>query len=450
MNIINKNKIFYHATNLDNFKLVNNRHIWLSENSNYCKYLLDLYVNMLSKVIPSANDNIYIIKNTKNLNIIEVENELVLNKLIENKYYLYRYCKFKNIDGFYTKIGNHGRGSVYLLYIRKNQDFHISKLEINKYPDDINLYLKIYTLFYSLITNIIFYINYYLKFKNTTVYRHLEDDIKNTNINFLKSVKDNYTKDFQKKRYNFRININLPKPKNLRICTYNLFNYNFPLINGFDDTINDTIHFINNLNVDILCLQESYSFDNNLNNICINCNYNYNYSKWNTSVLSKYKSIFKFKRIPYSGIFDLYRYMVIQYIKDFDIWIFNIHLDPYDKTGNIRKKQIIYILNIINKMSNFKRSILLGDFNTLNLKDYSNEKLDYMYKYEPEFLSYNDFGDIPKYFIDSLSIHNIINPETSIYKKRVDYIFISKDLPFNNSYIIPFSTSDHFPVIIDL
>lgn len=31
MNIINKNKIFYHATNLNNFKLTNNKHIWLSE-----------------------------------------------------------------------------------------------------------------------------------------------------------------------------------------------------------------------------------------------------------------------------------------------------------------------------------------------------------------------------------------------------------------------------------
>lgn len=182
----------------------------------------------------------------------------------------------------------------------------------------------------------------------------------------------------------------------------------------------------------------------------MNCNYSYFYSKWNTATLSKYESIFQFIKIPYSHIFDFYRYMVIQYIKEFNIWIFNLHLDPYDKTGDTRKKQITYILNIINKISNFKRSILLGDFNTLNLKDYSDKKLDYMYKYEPEFLSNNDLGDIPKYFIDSLSINNIINPETSMYKKRVDYIFISKDLPFHKSYIIPFSTSDHLPVIIDL
>ena len=45
---------------------------------------------------------------------------------------------------------------------------------------------------------------------------------------------------------------------------------------------------------------------------------------------------------------------------------------------------------------------------------------------------------------------DIINSETSIYKKRVDYIFISKDLYYHSSYIIPYSTSDHLPVIIDL
>jgi hypothetical protein len=142
--------------------------------------------------------------------------------------------------------------------------------------------------------------------------------------------------------------------------------------------------------------------------------------------------------------------MIIQYIPEFNIWIYNIHLDPYDKTGKTREKQISYILKKIKKISNFKRSILLGDFNTLNLKDYSQEKIEYMNKYEPEFLSNNNFGDIPKYFIDSLDKYNIINPETSIYKKRVDYIFISKDLDYHYSYIIPYSTSDHLPVIIDL
>jgi endonuclease/exonuclease/phosphatase family metal-dependent hydrolase len=142
--------------------------------------------------------------------------------------------------------------------------------------------------------------------------------------------------------------------------------------------------------------------------------------------------------------------MIIQYIKEFDIWIYNVHLDPYDKTGKTREKQINYILKKINKISNFKRSILLGDFNTLNLKDYTNEKIEYMNYYEYDFLSHNNFGDIPKYFIDSLQKYNIINPETSVYKKRVDYIFISKDLNYHNSYIIPFSTSDHLPVIIEL
>ena len=76
--------------------------------------------------------------------------------------------------------------------------------------------------------------------------------------------------------------------------------------------------------------------------------------------------------------------------------------------------------------------------------------LKFINRFEPEFLSNNDFGDIPKYFIDSLSKYNIIDPETSIYKKRVDYIFISKDIDYYSSYIIPFTTSDHFPVIVYL
>jgi endonuclease/exonuclease/phosphatase family metal-dependent hydrolase len=166
--------------------------------------------------------------------------------------------------------------------------------------------------------------------------------------------------------------------------------------------------------------------------------------------LSKYESKFKYVKIPYSSIFDTYRYMIIQYIEEFNIWIFNIHLDPYDVTGSTREKQIKFILNKINEISNCKRSILLGDFNTLDIKDYSTEKVDYMNKFEPEFLSNNDLGEIPKYFVDSLSKYNIVNPETSIYKKRVDYIFILKDMNYSSSTIIPFTTSDHLPVIIYL
>ena len=462
MNIINENNIFYHSSIIDNLKLNNNRHIWLSEKLNYSrntnKFFKPLY-KCISYIIdtpigsPSETDSIYIIKNKKKLNLIEVESEYVMNMFYMKIKYFYRYCNIKNIDGIYSKNGFY-EYPVYLLYIKKEEDYIISKLPKDYYPENNIYYIKKNNISFINTINFFFiyisiFLCYFLNLKDK-YNKYLYNDMIDTNNIFLKNNKYMYLKEFQKKRYNINNYLNLPKSKKLRICTYNLFSYKFPTVDGFEDTINDTLYFINNINPDILCLQESYSLTGNLNKISSNCNYSYNYSKWNTSILSKHKSIYRSYRIPYSNIFDLYRYMVVGYLKDYNIWIYNIHLDPFDKSGNTRKKQINYILTKIKKISNFKRSILLGDFNTLNLKDYSDDKLDYMNKYENDFLSNNDFGDIPKYFIDSLSKHNIINPETSIYKKRVDYIFISKDLSFDNSYILQYTTSDHFPVIIDL
>ena len=117
---------------------------------------------------------------------------------------------------------------------------------------------------------------------------------------------------------------------------------------------------------------------------------------------------------------------------------------------DIRFEQIKKLLSKINAV-NTKNKILLGDFNSLNLNDYSENKLHEMrlkeYSHTP-----NSFLVIPKIlknnWIDTFSGNNIY---TSINKRRVDYIFVKN---FDSSYkyynLYNFEDSDHSIQLIDL
>ena len=202
------NKEFYHSTDINNFKLNNNRHIWLSEKKNYAKYI----INGLFNNAPSDHSNIFIIKNLKKLILIEVENEIILNYLYLNKYFFNRYCNLLKIDGFFTKNSFH-EGAVYLIYLFKIEDWLVLKLDKNKYPKYINFSIKLYSSINVVILFIIFTLCYIFNLQNTNNYKKLKNDIIITNNIFLKNINEKYIIDFQKKRYNLKLNIFIPKSK---------------------------------------------------------------------------------------------------------------------------------------------------------------------------------------------------------------------------------------------
>jgi len=108
-------------------------------------------------------------------------------------------------------------------------------------------------------------------------------------------------------------------------------------------------------------------------------------------------------------------------INFFKVHIINTHLSL---KGIERDKQLLNIKEYINSLQ--EPFILVGDFNA-SIEEVDSLLIDVAKRTKKEHL-----------------------PTMMLYKKRIDYIFVSKDFNVLNYNVLPVKMSDHYPVLADL
>lgn len=245
----------------------------------------------------------------------------------------------------------------------------------------------------------------------------------------------------------------------LRVATYNVNMWkNAELKNNITAIFNT----INNIQADIICLNEALFFNNNkftlsmfdkkmkeLGYAHIICCNNYGINIVASKFPIDYNEIINLGKDP---IKKQNRYCVYCKILGFDIY--SLHLDVYDESENTR---LLQIKKIINKIKNPEKTIILGDFNSLSKKDYTNIEWNLLCnddikrgvvtqtKVTDELENNN--------FIDSFHILNKIPPKVTVWSmRRVDYIYLNKNFgnSINNCFTYQTLSSDHFPIIMDI
>lgn len=137
-------------------------------------------------------------------------------------------------------------------------------------------------------------------------------------------------------------------------------------------------------------------------------------------------------------------------VNDNNLNIILTHLDVYDETEKTRLNQMNLIMKTIQKFK-FDNCIIMGDFNSLRKSDYSlnewNEivNLDSLRNVQTKTLLID--------YIESNNYVTHLNSNLSVWSmRRVDYIYVSKDYPFDvtTTFTMPTLISDHFPIVIDI
>lgn len=433
---INSGDIWYHSSY--GFKGVqNDRFIFLSKNPNYSRHVIDI-VHKFSKMIVNGccsydlNSPIYKFTLTKNVNVVNIVNELYMNYFTDY-IDINLYCNIKNIDGFHTDNGFYNQ-EVMCIYVRDPSIFNIE--EVKTYNEVIPLYKKIYItitmILYQIIQIIFGIISCYKVHSSITnsIYQHNKINTSNMKNYFYKN---NITDT------NNIINYN---SNDIKIMTYN--------VHGFSNVFNkhtkvDIIKLITDIKPDVCCLQESfYLSKNDIQGYKM-------YKIFSNVILVKNNHCtisYKYKKLP--GSFDIYRWVQCVTVKIYgkNYNIFNVHLDPWDLTGKKKYDQFKYVLDIISKPL-CNNVILLGDMNDINMNDYGDAQKKYMKQYENKYISKFNFNTIiPENMIDVFS-----GITTSCWtNKRVDYIFCCKELykKFIRKHIIQTNYSDHLPLIVIL
>ena len=80
--------------------------------------------------------------------------------------------------------------------------------------------------------------------------------------------------------------------------------------------------------------------------------------------------------------------------------ILNTHLDAFDNSELSRLKQLNIIINQLSKINHNENIILAGDFNSLKLKDYTQDYFNYLLqppKYIPPLKNIKVIDTIEKY-----------------------------------------------------
>jgi len=238
-----------------------------------------------------------------------------------------------------------------------------------------------------------------------------------------------------------------------------------------NENFNKQFKLICNLNPDIICLQEAtwkYNDIKNDSNIIrfIEKGYHYIISSHNELlnnlsygilVLSKTKYI-NWEIINLTTEFSQEKFSCIKFninINNFDIYAYVTHLDVHDNTDNSRSKQLEIIFNNINNIES-NNIILLGDFNLLDKEQISTKNWEYIYKHDVlrgvetksnaiNIVKCNNFIDAYNYIKKSIPLL------TCCYDRRVDYIFLKKNIEIgiNDINVIESNVSDHLPMILD-
>ncbi len=197
-------------------------------------------------------------------------------------------------------------------------------------------------------------------------------------------------------------------------------------------TINNIISFLKNEKPDIIGIQEIN--ENNIRGYQVTklqqaLNYQVHFGSHVTIGNGSY-GIATFSRYPIidhsnillpslkeqRGLLD-----TIALINDCNLHIINTHLSLNSLE---RAKQLLRIREYINSLN--EPFILVGDFNAM-IEEIDDLLIDTAKRTKKEHL-----------------------PTMMLYKKRIDYIFVSKDFNILNYNVLPVKMSDHYPVVADL
>jgi endonuclease/exonuclease/phosphatase family metal-dependent hydrolase len=128
-----------------------------------------------------------------------------------------------------------------------------------------------------------------------------------------------------------------------------------------------------------------------------------------------------------------------------EILIINLHLDVYDKTGQIRRDQI---KNIMYNLDNIDLPIIMmGDFNSLRKNDYTESENVWLANNSPGGIDYETIELVESYgFTDVFT-----NLKYSVWSgRRVDYIFVKNfKRTITGTYLYYDDLSDHISLIMD-
>ncbi len=273
-------------------------------------------------------------------------------------------------------------------------------------------------------------------------------------------------------------NAHIPKhiknDNTVRIMTYNVFGWR----NVYEkNNFNGILKVIDDIQPDVLVLQEVSLFDErSIKNEFNKRGYNYSafcntvpnkFTPFGTQIFSKYP-LSETQEITFQADSALnsiekrgYIETVITLPHHQQLTLYATHLDVWDNSGELRKKEITELLNKIKtKKGNY---IIAGDFNSVRAQDYNysvNGKKVWdiltasTLKRTGLPSSTGALDLIEKYgFVDSFSKHSVPTPRFTVWSgTAVDFIYLNKQwkLPILGSYVHYNVESDHLPVIMDI
>lgn len=155
-----------------------------------------------------------------------------------------------------------------------------------------------------------------------------------------------------------------------------------------------------------------------------------------------------------SATIAMYENVKIKGAKSKGLILITTHLDVFDYSGEVRRKQLNQILDILKSMpANSEEEkvpiVIIGDFNALKYEDYNNATLSWLKKnrgtdFETVKLL-EDYGFQDVFIEGSLKY-------TSWAARRIDYVYV-KNIPLSsikNTYTYYSNASDHIPLIVDI
>lgn len=263
----------------------------------------------------------------------------------------------------------------------------------------------------------------------------------------------------EKYYWNSYINNNriIPKKKHkIRIATYNI-HYWYDALNNRN--INNIITNILKYDLDIICLQEFIYHKTIIPNMIKK--YKYYYYSGNLAIFTRYQILdIQMISLGRDSKYYITRYLMIVKIKynNLIIHLLHTHLDVYDTSERVRYLQISKILLEVDKLkANYPNDLLLllGDLNSISKPDYSSHYFNTILMRNPKYLPPKNIviNEIKKYLYDTKDLDHTTKYLKNLYTvwslRRVDYIFINKQIPIN--YYINYNTSsDHYMVLVDI
>jgi len=135
-----------------------------------------------------------------------------------------------------------------------------------------------------------------------------------------------------------------------------------------------------------------------------------------------------------------------------DFVVCNLHLDVFDGSGLTRMKEIKQVLNHLDTFSKDKPTILMGDFNSLKIDDYTEAEMGWLSKNNKGYPLDFQVTEL----LEKMGFYEVFGKGIFKYSvwsaRRIDFIFIRNIDPSRVSYtgVMYTPASDHLPIFVDL